>query len=258
MTVLGFFLFLGACAGHMALLVYVLNWSYGHALPERFLGALRHIVIGLILLGPFALWWIAGLDLSRLAGDSTHAPWKTLLVAYIMACEVTGLLLVPLVTTVRLLRRPAAARHQRYAHDRRGRPPGLSAVRPWAAPLPRSFARQRNLSSGLCREDHPPAAAAGSLGRLDDSAPERLTPARHAGPRVLRRGHGRMRALGAGPRRTHGRRRGQLPASPLDFAASRASALADCRLCDHGQSRLLARPGARPAALAPLADAGPL
>ena len=107
MTALGFLLFLGACAGHTALLVYLVNWSYGHALPEKFLGALRHVVLALILVGPFALWWIAGLGLGQLPGNSNYAPWR-LLIAYLMVCEVTGLLVVPYITAARLLRRPAA------------------------------------------------------------------------------------------------------------------------------------------------------
>jgi uncharacterized protein len=108
-TAIGFLLFLGACTGHTALFVFLLNWSYGHALPEKFLHVLRQVIMGLIAIGPFALWWIAGFDLAHLpplARSTTF--WGTLLVAYVTLCEVAGLVLAPWVTVSRLLRRPRA------------------------------------------------------------------------------------------------------------------------------------------------------
>ena len=101
-------LFLAACAGHAALLVFQLNWWYGHALPEKLLGAIRHFSILLIIAGPVALWWWFGIDLTDLPALASHSLSGLLLAGYIALCWIAGVLVVPWVTIGRLLKRPAA------------------------------------------------------------------------------------------------------------------------------------------------------
>jgi predicted MPP superfamily phosphohydrolase len=115
MPVIGFFLYLGACAGHAALLVFHLNSWYGHALPEKLLSILRNLTILLIMAGPAALWWVAGFDLAHWPVTQSTTTWGNFLTVYVGFCWLAGLVVVPWVTMGRLLRRPAslASNHTR-------------------------------------------------------------------------------------------------------------------------------------------------
>src|SRR5205807_1178853 len=58
---LALLLWLGACAGHTALMVFALNWLYGFHLPRPVLSAARKVNALLILAGPVFFWVALGL-----------------------------------------------------------------------------------------------------------------------------------------------------------------------------------------------------
>jgi predicted MPP superfamily phosphohydrolase len=94
---LGAALFLCACLGHLCLMLASHNWWYGCPIPKR-LGDAVHCCHGLLILaGPAALWWIAGLDLHGLFGEPITAG-RVLLLAYVIACWLAGLVGLPFVT----------------------------------------------------------------------------------------------------------------------------------------------------------------
>jgi predicted MPP superfamily phosphohydrolase len=100
-------LFLAASVGHTALLVFALNWTYGHALPRKLLRAVRRGHALLVLAGPVLFWFAYGLDV-RPALDPANLG-QTLLAPYTILCVLLGVGVVPvLVVQKRLRRRPAA------------------------------------------------------------------------------------------------------------------------------------------------------
>jgi predicted MPP superfamily phosphohydrolase len=98
-------LYLGAWVGHVAILVYSLNWWYSHALDRRLLHGIRGLHALLVLAAPVVFWSVYGRDL--LADPETL--WQRVLFPYLVLCGVLGFGVVPAVTLWRRLRgRPAA------------------------------------------------------------------------------------------------------------------------------------------------------
>jgi predicted MPP superfamily phosphohydrolase len=99
----------GAAVGHVALLSFSLNWWYGHALPQRFLHAVRQVHGLLVLVGLSALIlaWLRGFaPRQALASDSVA---EMAAGAYVLGCRIVGLGILPVVTLQRwFARRPAA------------------------------------------------------------------------------------------------------------------------------------------------------
>jgi len=103
-----FVLFLGAVAGHLALLSVSLNIWYGHPFPKPFLGALRKLHTLLVPVGPVAFYLLYGFDLDA-AWTPAPVGWQCVPALWLAASLVTGLTILPMVTLLRWLRvRPAA------------------------------------------------------------------------------------------------------------------------------------------------------
>ncbi|HLN32296.1 MAG TPA: metallophosphoesterase [Gemmataceae bacterium] len=109
-TIAVFVFFLGACIGHMAILIFSINWWYGQPLPHRLLFVMRTLYGVLILLG----WWafakaflLSGFELSA---ASWATGWKTIATAYAILCAIVGLGYLPLLTIRRRTYRPKALR----------------------------------------------------------------------------------------------------------------------------------------------------
>jgi predicted MPP superfamily phosphohydrolase len=133
-------LFLGACLGHTAVLVFSINWWYGQALPHRFLFVLRvlHGVIILVGIWAFAQAYVS----SRLApGELFSGPgWPLIAGIYTAGCALVGVVVVPWITIQRRLRRPAVllGNHTAavdFANELGYKPVGRGKYR-WLARLP--------------------------------------------------------------------------------------------------------------------------
>lgn len=99
----------GASTGHASLLIFFLNWLYGHALPRDCLRCVRRTIYGLILTSPVAFWFVYEAASSARAARTETSPLRTVLVGYGNFCCIIGLGLMPAITLRRLLRRPPAA-----------------------------------------------------------------------------------------------------------------------------------------------------
>jgi predicted MPP superfamily phosphohydrolase len=96
--------FFGACVGHIAILVYSLNWWYGLPLPHRFLSALRflHGILVVVGLAGFGYAWF--LFHSWTHWLALETPKDLIAVSYAVACALVGWLVVPAVTIKRYFR----------------------------------------------------------------------------------------------------------------------------------------------------------
>src|SRR5713101_3084625 len=96
---MNFLLFVGACVGHVALLVFLLSRWYALPLPRMMLRGFRALVAVAIAGGPLWLLAVYGLDV-------VHA-WRSgpALAVYLSMCWIIGLGIVPGQTIIRLLRR---------------------------------------------------------------------------------------------------------------------------------------------------------
>src|SRR5438046_10186665 len=92
-------LFVGACMGHTALLVFLLSRWYALPLPRKMLSGFRALVALADVGGPLWLCIAFGLDV-------VHA-WRSgpALAAYLSMCWIIGLAVVPAVTVWRLVRK---------------------------------------------------------------------------------------------------------------------------------------------------------
>ena len=132
-------LFLGECVGHLALLVFGLNWLYGKPLPQRFLKVMRLANWSMVAAGPLGFWLAFGLDLPD-AWLNTSEPVSGILGVYGLFSAFVGLVVFPLVTVRRLMRRPPAALLSNHTQIRdvaaelgfqpigRGKHPGLARL----------------------------------------------------------------------------------------------------------------------------------
>ncbi|HEY7330844.1 MAG TPA: metallophosphoesterase [Gemmataceae bacterium] len=107
-------LFVGACLGHMALMIASHNWWYGQSLP-RHSGNIIHLTHGLlIVLFPPMLVWTCGWDLHDLPWFSSEFTWMHLATLYVLVCVAVGFVALPLNTFIRLIRRdPGVVTHSR-------------------------------------------------------------------------------------------------------------------------------------------------
>jgi hypothetical protein len=97
-------LFLGACLGHAALMIFLLNWAYGCALPHELLRVLRKIDALVILGGPVLFWFSLGLP-PWANGEDPAGQWHFLLQGYVKVCWLMGFVIFPAATLIRALRR---------------------------------------------------------------------------------------------------------------------------------------------------------
>ncbi|MHB1422198.1 MAG: metallophosphoesterase [Gemmataceae bacterium] len=111
------FLFLGACLGHLALMIRSHNWWYGQALPHK-AGNFIHFGHALpIVAFPLALIWAFGWDLGGLPRLSSSFHWAQLATLYVYLCAIVGLVGLPLNTAGRLLRRDPTVEKQSRTLD---------------------------------------------------------------------------------------------------------------------------------------------
>jgi predicted MPP superfamily phosphohydrolase len=113
---LAYFLFAGACVGHAAVWVPVLNNLYGRDIPKYVLKPLRLLTGLVILAGWFAWPVLAGPDPAAAVSRTRDGDFGPIPQLYLGTCLLMGLGVFPAVTTGRLLRkRPAAvvAEHTR-------------------------------------------------------------------------------------------------------------------------------------------------
>jgi predicted MPP superfamily phosphohydrolase len=107
MDLISLFLWLGACVGHTALMVFWLNWLYGCHLPQKLLKAARKIDALLILAGP-AFWWFAlAVPTQERLGLSWNGPGAILVSLYAILCWTAGFVVAPVATLLFRLRRRA-------------------------------------------------------------------------------------------------------------------------------------------------------
>lgn len=110
-------LFVGACLGHMALMIVSHNWWYGQALP-RHSGTIIHFTHGLsIVLFPPVLLWTCGWGLHGLPWFSSEFTWAHLATLYVLVCVAVGFVALPLNTVIRLMRRDPSVVTQRRVVD---------------------------------------------------------------------------------------------------------------------------------------------
>ncbi len=108
MSAVGLILFLGACAGHTALLIYALNWAYGTPTSRKLLTTLRHTLAVLGVAGPLLLALALGPDLSAADALAWPAPARAVMGVYLCLCWAVAFVVLPVLTVRRLLHRPAA------------------------------------------------------------------------------------------------------------------------------------------------------
>jgi predicted MPP superfamily phosphohydrolase len=101
-------LWLGACVGHTALMVYWLNWIYGYHVPQPILRALRKLDALLVLAGP-VFWWFALGFHREVRVELTWAGSSWLLSSYAVLCWMVGFVVAPVATLRLHLRRRARA-----------------------------------------------------------------------------------------------------------------------------------------------------
>lgn len=98
-------LFVGACLGHLVLMIVSHNWWYGLPLP-RHSGNYIHLGHALLIVAfPAALIWAYGWDLAGLPGLSSRLDWSQLVTLYVLVCVAIGFIGLPLNTLARLVRR---------------------------------------------------------------------------------------------------------------------------------------------------------
>jgi predicted MPP superfamily phosphohydrolase len=106
---LSLLLWLGACAGHTALMVYCLNWLYGYALPRPILRAARKSNALFILVSPLVFWFALGLNHGMNLELNQTGALAALLTGYMVLCWLMGFAVAPLATLRLRLRRRACA-----------------------------------------------------------------------------------------------------------------------------------------------------
>jgi predicted MPP superfamily phosphohydrolase len=104
------FLFAAACLGHLVLVVPSHNWWYGLPLSKK-VGDVAHLAHGFWFAGGvIGLYLLAGgLDLTTLFAASSDVSWRPVVASYVVLCWAAAGLLLPAVTTYRLLRAQPAA-----------------------------------------------------------------------------------------------------------------------------------------------------
>src|SRR5262245_13108479 len=105
------FLFFGLCLGQAGLLIFAINWLHGCALPRQLLRQVRHFVVPLVPATPLLVWLIYGFNVFGYATESVP-PWQLLRGLYAIVCCTLGLVVLPIVTLLRLVRRPPAVLHK--------------------------------------------------------------------------------------------------------------------------------------------------
>ncbi len=109
-------LFVGACAGHVALLVFLLNWCYGMPVRRKIQKASKKLAAVLALVGPVLMWSVFSLELSPALPWESAAGWQAAVSAYVWLCLLVGLGIAPAITLGRLLRRRPAALLSNHTH----------------------------------------------------------------------------------------------------------------------------------------------
>jgi uncharacterized protein len=96
---MNFFLFLGACLGHTALLAFLLSRWYALPLPRLMLSGARALAALATIAGPLWLWILFRFDVAQ--------AWRSgpLLTVYLSMCWIIGLGVVPGLTIIRLLKK---------------------------------------------------------------------------------------------------------------------------------------------------------
>ncbi len=110
-------LFVGACLGHLVLMIVSHNWWYGLPLPRQ-AGNIIHFGHGILILAlPLALGWTFGWDLHDLPWLSSEFAWPQLVTLYLLVCAAVGFIALPLNTVARLLRRDPSLKKQSRVLD---------------------------------------------------------------------------------------------------------------------------------------------
>jgi uncharacterized protein len=99
---------LGASLGHVAILVYSLNWWYGLPLPHRVLSSFRLVHGALVVIGVAAFSYASVFPSSLERWFAPKSLADTVAAGYTFACVLTGLIIVPLITLLRNVRRRPA------------------------------------------------------------------------------------------------------------------------------------------------------
>jgi predicted MPP superfamily phosphohydrolase len=102
--VLTVFLFAFACLGHLVWMIFLHNWWYGQPLPKN-TGKLIHLIHAALIVGGWGFFWWLGPDLLPLFTWPPESWWQPVLAAYVAACWFAGVILAPVITARRALRR---------------------------------------------------------------------------------------------------------------------------------------------------------
>ncbi len=116
MSAIDIILFLGACVGHIAILSFSNNWWFARPLPHRLLTGIR-LLHGVVVAGGLAGFALAyPLNFSLQNAIATGSTVNLLATVYTALCAVIGLLWLPLITVVRLVRPKAAVLLSNHTH----------------------------------------------------------------------------------------------------------------------------------------------
>ncbi len=113
MQAAGWVLFLSAVLGHGALVMYVVNWIHGLAIPHGIQGHVKWVLLFLIPSGAGWLWWLTGFPVPELLTFAVVGPALT---GYVGLCALLGLALPAFVLVRHLARRPAPALLSNHNH----------------------------------------------------------------------------------------------------------------------------------------------
>jgi len=106
---LALLLWLGACVGHTALMVFLLNWLHSYPLPQPLLRAFRKLDALLVLGAPVFFWFALGLHQDLRVEPSWTGTANALVGLYVVLCWILGFIVAPLATLRLRLRRRAPA-----------------------------------------------------------------------------------------------------------------------------------------------------
>lgn len=111
MTILSILLFLGACLGHVAVLIRASNWWYGSSLDHYSIKVVRAGHSLLVLVGWVLFWQVLRPDRAGSFYLDQEQPWMLAVQVYALVCCGVAYLWLPLVTVGRLARQTPVLVH---------------------------------------------------------------------------------------------------------------------------------------------------
>jgi predicted MPP superfamily phosphohydrolase len=108
MSTTSVFVWLGIIVGHTAILINGVNLWYGRALPRQLLAVIRAIHALLVPLVLLAYWWVYSWNIEGAFAWGSPSFLRLFAPAYAAVCMVVAYGFLPIITIVRIARRPSA------------------------------------------------------------------------------------------------------------------------------------------------------